>query len=139
MAKEGMDKAAEIARVSLEKQAIIDDAVTSMGATLEDVFSQIVQTVQASQQRLQSVLAVQKSLASQLAQLQGPGAVFDLANADRNNAFGAIDNYIIGLQGGGGRRDVETEVGLLNDAQAAVMARYNAEIAAIQEAERLLG
>jgi tape measure domain-containing protein len=135
MAKEGMDKAAEIARVSLEKQAIIDDAVTSMGATLEDVFSQIVLTVQASQQRLQSVLAVQKSLASQLAQLQGPGAVFDLANADRNNAFGAIDNYILGVQGGAGR-NVETEVGLLNDAQAAVMARYNAEIAAIQEAER---
>jgi tape measure domain-containing protein len=135
MAKEGMDKAAEIARVSLEKQAIIDDAVTSMGATLEDVFSQIVQTVQASQQRLQSVVAVQKSLASQLAQLQGPGAVFDLANADRNSAFGAIDNYILGVQGGAGR-NVETEVGLLNDAQAAVMARYNAEIAAIQEAER---
>jgi tape measure domain-containing protein len=135
MAKEGMDKAAEIARVALEKQAIIDDAVTSMGATLEDVFSQIVQTVQASQQRLQSVVAVQKSLASQLAQLQGPGAVFDLANADRNSAFGAIDNYILGVQGGAGR-NVETEVGLLNDAQAAVMARYNAEIAAIQEAER---
>jgi hypothetical protein len=135
MAKEGMDKAAEIARVALEKQAIIDDAVTSMGATLEDVFSQIVQTVQASQQRLQSVLAVQKSLASQLAQLQGPGAVFDLANADRNSAFGAIDNYILGVQGGAGR-NVETEVGLLNAAQAAVMARYNAEIAAIQEAER---
>jgi tape measure domain-containing protein len=135
MAKEGMDKAAEIARVSLEKQAIIDDAVTSMGATLEDVFSQIVQTVQASQQRLQSVVAVQKSLASQLAQLQGPGAVFDLANADRNSAFGAIDNYILGVQGGAGR-NVETEVGLINDAQAAVMARYNAEIAAIQEAER---
>jgi hypothetical protein len=134
-AQEGIDKAAESARLALEKQAIIDDAVTSMGATLEDVFSQIVQTVQASQQRLQSVVAVQKSLASQLAQLQGPGAVFDLANADRNNAFGAIDNYILGVQGGAGR-NVETEVGLLNDAQSAVMARYNAEIAAIQDAER---
>ena len=135
MAKEGMDKAAEIARVALEKQAIIDDARLAMGSTLEDIFNSIVQTIQQAQQRLQSVLDLQKSIASQIAQLQGPQAVFGLASTDRNNAFGAIDTYITSLSDGRAR-DVSVEVGLLNTAQQAVMAKYNAEVAAIQEAQQ---
>ncbi|MGI9192075.1 MAG: tape measure protein, partial [Chitinophagaceae bacterium] len=134
-AQEGIDKAAESARLALEKQAIIDDARLAMGSTLEDIFNSLAQTIQQAQQRLQSVLDLQKSIASQLAQLQGPQAVLGLASTDRNAAFGAIDGYINSLSGGRAR-NVETEVGLLNTAQQAVMAKYNAEIAAIQEAEQ---
>ena len=133
--QEGIDKAAELARLSIEKQGIINDARIAMGATLEQIFNDIVQTIQAAQQRLQSVLDLQKALASQIAQLQGSGAVFNLASADRNSAFGAIDTYIASLSNGVAR-NVDTEVGLLNAAQAAVMAKYNAEIAAIQEAQQ---
>lgn len=134
-AQEGIDKASELARLSLEKQGIIDDARQAMGSTLEDIFTSIVQTIQQAQQRLQSVLDLQKSIASQIAQLQGPGAVFNLASTDRNNAFGAIDTYINSLSDGRAR-DVGVEVGLLNTAQQAVMAKYNAEVAAIQEAQQ---
>ncbi len=134
-AQEGIDKASELARLSLEKQAIIDDARLAMGSTLEDIFTSIVQTIQQAQQRLQSVLDLQKSIASQIAQLQGPQAVFGLASTDRNNAFGAIDTYINTLSDGRAR-DVGVEVGLLNTAQQAVMAKYNAEVAAIQEAQQ---
>lgn len=134
-AQEGIDKAAESARLALEKQAIIDDARLAMGSTLEDIFTSIVQTIQQAQQRLQSVLDLQKSIASQIAQLQGPQAVFGLASTDRNNAFGAIDTYINSLSDGRAR-DVSVEVGLLNSAQQAVLAKYNAEVAAIQEAQQ---
>lgn len=135
LTQEGIDKAAESARLALEKQAIIDDARQAMGSTLEDIFTSIVQTIQQAQQRLQSVLDLQKSIASQIAQLQGPQAVFGLASTDRNNAFGAIDTYINTLSDGRAR-DVGVEVGLLNTAQQAVMAKYNAEVAAIQEAQQ---
>jgi tape measure domain-containing protein len=135
LTQEGIDKAAESARLALEKQAIIDDARLAMGSTLEDIFTSIVQTIQQAQQRLQSVLDLQKSIASQIAQLQGPQAVFGLASTDRNNAFGAIDTYINSLSDGRAR-DVGVEVGLLNTAQQAVMAKYNAEVAAIQEAQQ---
>ena len=127
--------ASEVKDKLAAKTPILAQARDAMAQTLEQIFNDLAQTIQQAQQRLQSVLDLQKSIASQIAQLQGPQAVFNLASADRNNAFGAIDTYIANLADGR-KRDVTVEVGLLNDAQAAVMARYNAEIAAIQEAEQ---
>lgn len=117
------------------KAPILAQARDAMAMTLESIFNDLAQTIQQAQQRLQSVLDLQKSIASQIAQLQGPQAVFGLASTDRNNAFGAIDTYINSLSDGRAR-DVGVEVGLLNTAQQAVMAKYNAEVAAIQEAQQ---
>ena len=103
-----------------------------MAQTLEEIFNGLAQSIQAAQQRLQSVANLQKSLASQLATLQGPGAVFNLASGNLSGAWGDINNYIAGVQGGGAR-NVETEVNLIQAAQQAVMDKYNAEIALIQE------
>ena len=133
--QEGIDKGTEAGRLAAEKIGIIDEARLAMGATLEQIFADIAQTIQQAQQRLQSVLDLQKSLSSQLAQLQGPQAIAALANVNYATARQNIVDYIGGVQAGG-TRNVETEVSLIQAGQQAIMDKYNAEIAAIQEAEQ---
>ncbi|MGI9143226.1 MAG: tape measure protein, partial [Fluviibacter sp.] len=125
----------EIIDKAAAKAPLLAQARDAMAQTLEDIFNGLAQSIQAAQQRLESVLNLQKSLASQLATLQGPDAVFRNAASGLSAAWSDINTYIADVKGGM-TRNVETEVGLLQTAQQAVMDKYNAEIAAIQQAEQ---
>ena len=78
---------------------------------------------------------LQDSLRNQIAELQGPQAVFDLSNLRLGDANQAIQDYIQGIMAGG-TRNIDTELGLIQTLQQAIMARYNAELALLQKAQQ---
>lgn len=80
-----------------------------------------------------SVISFQRSVAGNIAELMGAGAVAELAAADLSKAWADVDNYIGSLTADT-ERNVEKEMELLSSLQSAVMARYNAEMAKLREA-----
>jgi len=76
---------------------------------------------------------LQKGLASQIATLQGPQAVAALAGTNASQAVGAVTTYFGGIKPGD-PRNVQKEISLIQDAQTAIMDKYNAEMALIQQA-----
>ncbi len=112
---------------------VLKNAATIMSETLADIMQGLAKTIQEAQQRLDNVLSFQRNLATQIAQLQGSQAIADLANARYGQANNAVNDYIGAVGSGSRARDTEEELRLLGDLQTAVMDRYNAEMALIQE------
>lgn len=124
---------AEQARLAIERGKILSDAQQVMFSTVSDIIDGLAQTIQEAQQRLDNVLSFQNGLATQIAQLQGSQATADLANARYGQANTAVNDYIGAVTSGGRARDTDEELRLLGNLQTAVMDRYNAEMALIQE------
>ena len=123
----------EQAKLAIERGKILSDAQKVMFSTVSDIIEGLAQTIQEAQQRLDNVLSFQRSLESQIAQLQGSQAVAGLANARYSQANAAVNDYIGAVSSGSRTRDTEEELRLLGDLQTAVMDRYNAEMTLINE------
>ena len=123
------DTAEEIARA---KAPLLDAAAQVMTETLADIFQSLEQSIRQAQQRLQSVLDFQRNLENQIAQMRGSSAVAALANSRYAQASGAVRDYKAGLTNQS-VRNVDLEMKLLGDLQTAIMDRYNAEQALLQE------
>lgn len=110
-------------KLTAERQRILQQQGDVLVNTIEDIWTKLMGGVQ----------NLQKQLDSQIATLRGPEAVAGLAGDRYNNAQGAITSYI-GSLSTGRSRNVATEIQLIQDAQSAVMDRYNAEMALLQQA-----
>lgn len=110
-------------QLTSERQKILQQQGAVLVATLEDIWKQLTDGVR----------SLQKQLASQIASLQGPNAVAALAGQNLNSAWGDVNSYMSNVKGGA-PRNVSTEVSLLSSVQSAIMERYNAELALIQQA-----
>lgn len=98
-----------------------------------DKYNAELAAVQQLQQAVEGFNSAIASLKSQIATLQGPGAVATLAGQNYSAAMGNIADYRAGIAAGG-TRDYAKEVTLINAAQTAVMDKYNAEMALVQQA-----
>jgi len=119
-AKDGQDIVEQLADA---EKAITQQKGAVLISTLESIWKSITN----------GIVNLQRSLASQIATLQGPGAVASLAGSNVSSAWGSVNSYI-GSVKAGSPRNVSTEVGLLQNLQSAIMERYNAELALIQQA-----
>lgn len=98
-----------------------DMSVTSKAIiqTMKDVWENMVSGIESARQ----------AIAQQIAELRGPQAVADLAGQNVDKAKQKLADY----RAGGGT-DISREIALIQGVQSAVMARYNAEMALIQQA-----
>ncbi|UZR27483.1 tape measure protein [Methylococcus mesophilus] len=98
-----------------------DMSVTSKAIiqTMKDVWENMVSGIESARQ----------AIAQQIAELRGPQAVADLAVQNVDKAKQKLADY----RAGGGT-DISREIALIQGVQSAVMARYNAELALIQQA-----
>ena len=118
-----------------EKAGIIADAATVMTKTLGDIFTEIQQTVDAARQKMEAAVTFQKSLATQIASLEGPDATAALMRSRASEATQAVDDYWSNLRNGA-KRNTEIELKMLGEAQQAIMDKYNAELAAVQQLQQ---
>jgi len=120
--------------VDANNQALADSLNADKAKKLQQMGDVLVNSLESFWKSLMDgVQNLQKGLASQIATLRGPEAVAGLAGDRYNNAQGAITSYI-GSLSTGRSRNVATEIQLIQDAQSAVMDRYNAEMALLQQA-----
>lgn len=119
-AKQGQDISQQLADAEAN---ITRQKGAALIATLESIWKSITDGVR----------NLQRSLASQIASLQGQGAVASLAGSNVGAAWGSVNSYIDNVKSGA-PRNVSTEVGLLQNLQSAIMDRYSSELALIQQA-----
>lgn len=120
-----------------EKAGFLKDAGKVMAQTLSDIFTQIVQAVNAAQQRLEAANTFFESLTSQIAGLEGSDASLRLLREKADAATRAVDAYW-GSMSTRAERNTEEELRLLGEAQQAVTAKYNAEIALVQQLQQTI-
>lgn len=118
-------------KLSAERQRILQQQGNVMTKTLEGIFTDLAQTLQQAQQKLQAVISAQAALASQIAQIKGADAVAALARGRESSAMGAASGYFAALPD---NRNTQNEITLIQTAQQAVMERYSAEMALLQQA-----
>lgn len=114
---------------------LLEQAGTVLTDTVGKVFDQIIATVDAANQRLANVVKFQADLQTQLAQLEGPDAYARLMASRYAEAMAAGQRYLDGLAQGAAR-NVETELQLLTEAKTALMNKYQAELAAVQQLQQ---
>ena len=120
--------------VDANNQALADSLNADKAKKLQQMGDVLVNSLESFWKSLMDgVQNLQKGLASQIATLQGPEAVAGLAQDRVNSTQGAITSYI-GSLSTGRTRNISTEIQLIQDAQSAVMDRYNAEMALLQQA-----
>lgn len=125
--------AALAGQLGAEKQRMLEQAGQAMTATLEQVFTEIQATLDAAQQRLEAAVNFQKTLATQIANLQGPEATAALMGARAVDATQAVDDYWAALSAGQSMNSDEA-LRLLGESQQAIMDDYNAQVALSQQA-----
>lgn len=118
-----------------EKAGILADAATVMTKTLSDIFTEIQQTVDAARQKMEAAVTFQKSLATQIASLEGPDATAALMRSRAADATRAVNDYWSRMSTGA-KRNTEEELRLLGEAQQAIIDKYNAELAAVQQLQQ---
>lgn len=118
-----------------EKSGILADAATVMTKTLSDIFTEIQQTVDAARQKMEAAVTFQKSLATQIASLEGPDATAALMRSRAADATRAVNDYWSRMSTGA-KRNTEEELRLLGEAQQAIIDKYNAELAAVQQLQQ---
>ena len=120
--------------VAANDQALADALNADKAQKLKEMGVVLVNTLESLWKSLSDgIHNLQKGLASQIASLQGPQAVAALAGTNASQAVGAVNSYFNGIKPGD-PRDVQKEIGLIQDAQTAIMDKYNAEMALIQQA-----
>lgn len=120
--------------VAANDQALADSLSADKAQKLKDMGAVLVSTIESFWKSLtDGIKNLQSGIASQIAQLQGPGAVAALARTNASNAMGAVTSYFGGLKPGD-TRNIQKELTLIGDAKQAIMDKYNAELALIQEA-----
>ena len=127
---------AYIARISTGMKRNTDTEIQLIQTAQQAVMNKYqaeLAAVQALESNIQGLTSYLTGLATQIAQLQGPQAVAGLAGQRYTEARQAIGGYIRGVRAGD-TRDYAKETQLLQDGQAAVMEKYNAEMALLQEA-----
>lgn len=92
--------------------------------------------LQSTMRELQnSVSDLMQSIKSDIAGLTSTSAVAGLASENVADAWSKVNDYIKTIQDGA-ERNVTTEIDLLSGLRSAVMSRYSAELARLQEAAR---
>lgn len=149
VAKGAIDEATASAKLAEQAGIVMTD-------TVGKIFEQLTQSIQAAQAKIQAAVDFQSQLQTQIASLQGPDATAALMRQRANEAQKALDAYILSvtgrIPGGGGlegiagfvngrntvKRNTEEELRLLGNLQQAVMDRYNAEVAMVQQLEQTM-
>lgn len=122
-------------RAEMEKAGLLRNASTVMTSTLSDIFTQIQQSVDTARQKMEGAVTFQKSLATQIASLEGPDATAALMRSRAAEATRAVDDYWAHMSAGAAR-NTDEELRLLGEAQQAIMDKYNAELAAVQQLQQ---
>ncbi|WP_282213525.1 tape measure protein [Methylococcus capsulatus] len=109
-------------------KTLYEDAQT-LGVGMDKVGAALVQSMKNLwEQMTAGIVSARQAIAQQIAELQGPQAVATLAGQNVDTAKGKLADYYAS-----GGNDVNKEISLIQNVQSAVMARYNAELALIQE------
>ncbi|MGI2325898.1 MULTISPECIES: tape measure protein [unclassified Methylococcus] len=109
-------------------KGLYEDAIT-LGVGMDQVGAALLQSMKNLWEQMTSgIEQARQSIAQQIAELRGPQAVADLAGQNVDKAKQKLADY----RAGGGT-DVNREIALIQAVQSAVMARYQAELALIQE------
>lgn len=116
----------DLADLQAQEAELVKQRFTVIIDTLQGMWDEVTNTLRQAQQ----------NLAQQIAELQGTAAVANLANWNMQDAQTQLSNYDAQVASGERTANWQQELALIQSLQGAIMSRYNAEMALIQEQQQ---